>query len=101
MTLPKGEEPGTRSQVEALLRAVEDMFPRRDIEALVHGFTEDCVVRFSEQPERRGRAALREIFTARMARQKDYRPKKTLLALDGNILANVREQGSERKSPVM
>jgi ketosteroid isomerase-like protein len=57
MTFPKGEEPWTRSQVDALLRAVEAMFHRRDIEALVHGFTEDCIVRFSEQPERRGRAA--------------------------------------------
>ena len=91
MTFPKGEEPWTRSQVDALLRAVEGMFHRRDIEALVHGFTEDCIVRFSEQPERQGRAALRELFTARLARQKDYRLKKTLLALEGNVLANVWE----------
>ena len=91
MTFPKGEELWTRSQVDALLRAVEGMFHRRDIEALVHGFTEDCIVRFSEQPERRGRAALRELFTARLARQKDYRLKKTLLALEGNVLANVWE----------
>ena len=91
MTFPKGEEPWTRIQVDALLRAVEGTFHRRDIEAFVHGFTEDCIVRFSEQPERRGRAALREFFTARLARQKDYRLKKTLLALEGNVLANVWE----------
>src|SRR5215813_7733295 len=91
MTFPKGEEPWTRSQVDTLLRTVEDMFHGRDIEALVHGFTEDCVVRFSEQPERRGRAALRELFTARLARQQDYQLKKTCLALEGNVLANVWE----------
>jgi nuclear transport factor 2 (NTF2) superfamily protein len=73
--------------VAGLLRAVEDMFHRRDIEALVHGFTEDCVVRFSEQPELRGRDALRKLFTARLARQKNYRLQKTLLSLEGNVLS--------------
>ncbi len=58
-TFPKGEEAWTHRQVDALLRIVEDMFHRRDVEALVKGFTEDCIVRFSEQPERRGREALR------------------------------------------
>jgi len=67
------------------------MFHRVDIDALVHGFTDDCVVRFAEQPVRRGRQALRELLTARLARQKNYRLKKTLLALDGNVLANVWE----------
>ena len=67
------------------------MFHRVDIDALVHGFTEDCVFRFAEQPERRGRQALREFFAARLARQKNYQLKKTLLALEGNVLANVWE----------
>jgi nuclear transport factor 2 (NTF2) superfamily protein len=89
MNFPKGEDAWTKGQVDALLRAVEDMFHRRDIEALVNGFTEDCVVRFAELPERRGRQALRELFTARLARQKNYRLKKTCLALEGNALANV------------
>jgi nuclear transport factor 2 (NTF2) superfamily protein len=85
---PKGRSRWTRSQATTLLRVVEAMFHRRDVEALVNGFTEDCVVRFAEQPERRGRAALRQLFTARLARQKDYRLTKTLMALDGNVLAN-------------
>ena len=91
LTFPKGEGRWTKAQANALLRAVEDMFHRSAIEALVHGFTEDCVVRFAEQPERRGRQALRELFVARLARQKNYRLKKTLLALDRNVLANVWE----------
>src|SRR2546426_5539856 len=37
-TFPKGEDAWTREQVNALLRAVEDMFHRRDIEALGKGF---------------------------------------------------------------
>jgi nuclear transport factor 2 (NTF2) superfamily protein len=65
------------------------MFHRVDIDALVNGFTQDCVVRFAEQPEFRGRRALRALFTARLSRQRDYRLRKTLMALDGNVLANV------------
>ena len=91
VSFPKGEGRWTVEQATALLRAVEDMFHRVDVEALVHGFTEDCVFRFAEQPERRGRPAIREFFAARLARQKNYRLKKTLLALDGNVLANVWE----------
>lgn len=88
---PKGRGAWSRVQANALLRAVEDMFHRQDIEALVQGFTEDCVVRFAEQPELRGREALRALFTARLSRQRNYRLRKTLMALDGNVLANVWE----------
>ena len=88
---PKGEESWTREQANELLRVVEGMFHRLDIDALVNGFTEDCVVRFAEQPERHGRPALRELFTARLARQRNYRLTKTLMALDGNVLTNVWE----------
>lgn len=88
---PTGQSQWTRPQANTLLRAVEAMFHRRDVEALVNGFTEDCIVRFAEQPERRGRAALRQLFAARLARQKDYRLRKTLVALDGNVLANTWE----------
>jgi nuclear transport factor 2 (NTF2) superfamily protein len=91
LTFPRGEERWTTDQANALLRAVEDMFHRVDVEALVHGFTDDCVFRFAEQPERRGRDALRAFFTARLSRQKNYRLNKTLLALDGNVLTNVWE----------
>lgn len=86
---PKGSGAWSEEQANALLRAVEDMFHRRDIDALVHGFTEDCVFRFAEQPEQRGRDALREFFAARLSRQRDYRLAKTLLALQGNRLANL------------
>jgi len=89
--VPKGQDAWTKPQADALLRAVEDMFHRRDVDALIEGFTEDCIVRFAEQPERRGRAALRQLFTARLARQQDYRLTKTLMALDGNVLANTWE----------
>jgi len=91
LTFPKGEDDWTREQANRLLRAVEDLFHRRDLDGLVNGFTDDCVVRFAEQPERHGRQALRELFTARFARQRNYRLSKTLMALDRNVLANVWE----------
>jgi len=85
---PVAEEPWTREQAEALLRAVEELFHKVDIDGLVNGFTPDCVFRFGEMPEQTGREAVRALFEARMARQQDYRLSKTLLALDGNRLAN-------------
>ena len=91
LALPKGEGRWMKVQANALLRAVEDMFHRRDIDALVNGFTEDCVFRFAEQPEQRGRDPLRKFFTARLERQKNYRLKKTLFALDRNLIANLWE----------
>ena len=91
LAFPKGEGRWTKVQANALLRGVEVMFHRRDIDALVKGFTEDCVFRFAEQPEQRGRDALRKFFTARLSRQKNYRLKKTLLALDRNLIANLWE----------
>lgn len=89
VAFPKGEDAWTQAQADALLRVVEDIFHRRDIDALVAGFTEDCVVRFSEQPEFTGREALRALFAARFARQKNYRLRKTNRMLKGNMLGNV------------
>lgn len=60
-----------------------------NIEALVAGFTDDCVVRFGTVPQLRGRKALREFFTARSARQKNYRLDKQFRALMGDVIANV------------
>ncbi len=59
-----------------------------NIDALVDGFTEDCTVRFGTVPEFRGRTALREFFTARSAKQKDYRLRKQLRVLAGDAMAN-------------
>ena len=59
-----------------------------DIDALVAGFTEDCVVRFGVVPEFRGHAALRKFFTARSARQKGYRLRKRFCTLMGDLMTN-------------
>src|SRR5262245_33990971 len=91
MAPPKGGGRWTAGQANALLRTVEGMFHRKDVDALVNGFTPDCRFHFAEQPPQRGRAALRRFFEARLSRQEGYRLRKTLLALEGNRLANLWE----------
>jgi len=88
VAFPKGSDGWSRHQANTLLRAVEDMFQRADIEALVNLFAEDCVFRFAEQPEQKGRVALRRLFLVWFARQQDYRLKRACVAIDGNKLTN-------------
>ena len=81
--------PRTVEEARAFVAHVESLFMPWNIEALVAGFTEDCIVRFGTVPELRGRKALREFFTARSARQKNYRLDKQFRALMGDVIANV------------
>ena len=81
--------PRSEADARALVKYVESLFMPWNIEALLDGFTEDCVVRFGTVPEFRGRNALREFFTARSAKQKDYRLRKQFRSLAGDVLTNV------------
>jgi hypothetical protein len=47
--------PRTAEEAKALVKYVESLFTPWNIDALVAGFTEDCVVRFGTVPEFRGR----------------------------------------------
>ena len=94
MALQAGREavrgsPRTPEEAERLVKQVEGLFMPWDIDALVAGFTDDCVVRFGVLAEFRGREALRAFFTARSQRQRNYRLAKELRALDGDRLTNV------------
>jgi nuclear transport factor 2 (NTF2) superfamily protein len=81
--------PRTAEEARALVRHVESLFMPWNIDALVAGFTDDCLVRFGAIPEFRGHDALRKFFTARSARQKGYRLSKQLRTLTGDLMANV------------
>ena len=83
--------PHTVEEARALVARVEALFMPWNIPALLAGFTEDCIVRFGDMPEFRGRAALEELFRARSERQKDYRLRKELRALMGDTIANYWE----------
>jgi nuclear transport factor 2 (NTF2) superfamily protein len=75
-------------EARAFVKHVESLFMPWNVEALVAGFTQDCVVRFGDLPEFRGREALEKFFRGRSARQKGYRLRKQLHALMGDTLAN-------------
>jgi nuclear transport factor 2 (NTF2) superfamily protein len=81
--------PRTVEEARAFVQYVESLFMPWNIDALVDGFTEDCVVRFGTVPEFRGRDALRAFFAARSAKQKGYRLKKQFRTLVNDTLTNV------------
>ena len=85
----ESSNPQTAEQARALVRHVESLFMPWNIDALVDGFTEDCVVRFGTVPEFRGRDALRAFFTARSSKQTDYRLNKHFRSLMNDTIANV------------
>jgi nuclear transport factor 2 (NTF2) superfamily protein len=81
--------PRTPEEARAFVKYVESLFVPWNIDALVGGFTDDCVVRFGTVPEFRGRDALRKFFAARSAKQKGYRLKKEFRALMNDTMTNV------------
>jgi nuclear transport factor 2 (NTF2) superfamily protein len=88
---PAARNPRTADEARAFVKHVEALFMPWNVEALVDGFTEDCVVRFGLVPEFRGRAALQTFFTARSQRQRNYRLTKQFRSLMGDTLTNVWE----------
>ena len=81
--------PATVGEAEALVKYVESLFMPWNIDALVDGFTDDCVVRFGTVPEFRGHEALRAFFVARSAKQSGYRLKKSFRTLMNDSITNV------------
>ena len=86
-----GQNPRTVEEARAFVAHVESLFMPWDIEALLAGFTEDCVVKFGDLPELRGKPALEDLFQSRMGRQVGYRLKKEFRALMGDTIANYWE----------
>ena len=81
----------TAEEAQAFVAHVESLFMPWNIEGLLAGFTDDCVVRFGDMPEFRGKAALEKLFRGRSERQKDYRLRKQFRALMGDTIANYWE----------
>ena len=94
MTVPSAHcqdnpNPQTIEEARSFVRHVESLFMPWNVDALVDGFTEDCVVRFGTIPEFKGREALRIFFRARGAKQKGYRLRKHFRTLMGNVISNI------------
>jgi nuclear transport factor 2 (NTF2) superfamily protein len=83
--------PRTHEEARAFVAHVESLFMPWNIDALVAGFTEDCIVRFGVIPEFRGSDALRKFFTARSAKQKGYRLRKQFRSLMDDVMSNIWE----------
>jgi nuclear transport factor 2 (NTF2) superfamily protein len=86
-----GRNPQTIDEARAFVAHVESLFMPWNIPALLDGFTEDCVVRFGDMPEFRGKAALEQLFCSRSERQIGYRLRKQLRGLMGDTIANYWE----------
>ena len=94
MTVPSAHSqdianPLTIEEARSFVRHVESLFMPWNVDALVDGFTEDCVVRFGTIPEFKGREALRIFFRTRGAKQKGYRLRKHFRTLMGNVISNI------------
>jgi nuclear transport factor 2 (NTF2) superfamily protein len=85
------QNPRTEDEARAFVAHVESLFMPWNIDALLAGFTEDCVVKFGDLPEFKGKSALEKLFRGRMERQKGYRLKKEFRALAGDTIANYWE----------
>jgi nuclear transport factor 2 (NTF2) superfamily protein len=83
--------PATAGEAKAFVAHIESLFMPWDIKGLLAGFTDDCVVRFGDMPEFRGKAALENFFRSRSERQKGYRLRKEFRGLMGDIIANYWE----------
>src|SRR5689334_24238985 len=83
--------PLTVDEGRAFVARVESLFMPWNIPALLAGFTDDCVIRFGDLPEFRGKAELEKLFRSRSERQIGYRLRKELRALAGDMLANYWE----------
>lgn len=81
--------PRTTDEARAFVKYVESLFMPWNIDALVDGFTPDCVIRFGTVPEFRGREALRAFFEVRRTSQKVYRLNKEFRALMNDTISNV------------
>jgi nuclear transport factor 2 (NTF2) superfamily protein len=86
-----GRNPQTVEEARGFVAQVESLFMPWNIPALLAGFTEDCVVRFGDLPEFRGKIELEKLFRSRSERQIGYRLRKELRSLSGDRIANYWE----------
>jgi nuclear transport factor 2 (NTF2) superfamily protein len=84
-----GHNPRTIEEAHNLVKYVESLFMPWNIDALVDGFSDDCVVRFGTLPEFRGKEALRKFFSARSSKQKGYRLSKQFCTLMNDTITNI------------
>ena len=78
----------TFGEAKKIVQHVEDLFGKADLPNILQGFATDAVTRLADFPELRGREAIGKFLTARFARQRDYRLKKHLRMVMGDMIGN-------------
>jgi nuclear transport factor 2 (NTF2) superfamily protein len=66
-----------------IVQRAQDTFNRGDINAILSRYADDIVIRFAGIPEIKGKVAAEKFVRARLAREKNYRVRKTLFMVDG------------------
>ena len=84
--------PVTLDEARAFVAHVQSLFMPWNISGLLAGFTDDCVIRFGDLPEFRGKAELEKLFRSRSERQIGYRLRKELRSLSSDRIANYWER---------
>jgi nuclear transport factor 2 (NTF2) superfamily protein len=87
-TKPAATKPLSRALALELVKGAEDAFGCGDVEAILRAYTDDVVIRFADIPEVRGKAAAERFLRARFERQRNYRLRKTLRMLEGDMIGN-------------
>lgn len=83
--------PRTFEEARQLVKYVESLFNTWNLDAVIEGFTPDCIVRLSDLPEFKGQHRLREMFIARNDGRRNYKLVKTLKALMNDVICNTWE----------
>ena len=76
----------TWQEAERLVAYQQGLTGSNDPERMIEAFASDVVVRYADFPEMRGQAELKRFAVQRFARQKNYRLKKQLRAVSGNVI---------------
>ena len=66
-----------------IVQRAQDTFNRGDINAILSRYADDIVIRFAGIPDIKGKAAAEKFIRARLAREKNYKVKKTLFMVSG------------------
>ncbi len=80
--------PRTFEEASAFVSLVESLFMPWNVDGLLAGFTDDCVVRYAEFPEMKGKEELGKFFRSRSVRQPDFDIQKTCRMLMNDMIAN-------------
>jgi ketosteroid isomerase-like protein len=78
----------TEGEAELLMREAEAAFSAADVERILRMFAADVVVRYADLPEMRGLDAYAEHLRARFELQRDFRARKTLRVVAGDLVVD-------------